>query len=120
MRIQRLSGRKTCDRVLRKGKAWKGQTMTVRWLPGHPKRPDVDPLKPGIFAGTYASAKLEKSAVKRNRMRRRCREALRLFLKEQEKLPTLQLLIAPRSSSLSCTFAEIQADVNAFFSSLHR
>lgn len=118
MQFQRLSGRKVNDAVLRKGRVWKGKTMTVRWLPGHPKRPDVDRTKDTVYVGTFASAKLDKSAVKRNRMRRRCREAIRLTLKETEKLPAVQLLVCPRSASLDASFEVIKNDISQFLSTL--
>ncbi|MBU2213490.1 ribonuclease P protein component [Patescibacteria group bacterium] len=116
MKLQRLSGRKICERVMKQGKMWKGKTMTIRWISGPPRHPNIDPAVRAVYAGTFASAKLHKSAVKRNRMRRRCREALRTEVKERDILPAIQLLLAPRSSSLSCDFADIQADVRSFLS----
>lgn len=118
MQLKRLSGRKVNDAVLRKGRVWKGKTMAVRWLPGHPKRPHIDRTKDAVYVGTLASAKLHKSAVKRNRMRRRCREAIRLALKDIEKLPTAQLLLCPRDASLDASFEMIQNDISQFLSSL--
>ncbi|MCF7844629.1 MAG: ribonuclease P protein component [Kiritimatiellales bacterium] len=118
MQLQRLSGRKICDRVMRQGKLWKGKTLVIRWLSGAPKHPNIDPSACALYVGTYASTKLDKSAVKRNRMRRRCREALRREVKEHSKLPTIQLLMTPRSPSLSCDFADIQEDVRSFLSSV--
>jgi ribonuclease P protein component len=94
--------------------------MTIRWLPGPPRHPNVDPMKPAIYVGTFASVKLHKSAVKRNRMRRRCREALRTALLDKKSFPTVQLLMSPRSSSLTCDFADIQSDVTAFLSSVSK
>lgn len=94
--------------------------MIIRMLPGAPRNPNIDPEKMALYVGTFASTKLHKSAVKRNRMRRRCREALRRVLQEYNKLPTVQLLIAPRSSSLDCDFADIEADVRRFLTSLSK
>lgn len=118
MQLSRLHGRKVNERVLRKGNVWKGKAMTIRWFPGHPKHPGAIPGTRAIYAGTVASAKLHKSAVKRNRMRRRCREALRTAVREREDLATVQLLILPRSSSLDCAFPEIQQDIRSFLSVL--
>ncbi|NOS68067.1 MAG: hypothetical protein HOO67_06960 [Candidatus Peribacteraceae bacterium] len=117
MKLLRLRGRKTCDRLIRQGNVWKGRHMVVRWLPGHPRHPGVNRASEGIYVGTLASTKLDKSAVKRNRMRRRCRESLRIALKTLDGLPTTQLLLAPRSTSLGAPFAEIQSDISAFLSS---
>jgi len=118
MKLSRLKGRKVNDYLRRKGTVWKGNTMTIRWLSGAPKNPNVDSAERALYIGTAASLKLDKSAVKRNRMKRRCREALRILVKEEEKLPTLQLLITPRSSSLDCVFADIESDIRNFLSSV--
>jgi ribonuclease P protein component len=91
----------------------------VRWLPGAPRTEDA--THPILFAGTLASTKLDKSAVRRNRMRRRSREALRTVLRD-EKMPltlSAQLLLLPRSSSLNTPFPELQADIRAFLRTLH-
>ena len=117
MRLLRLRGRKTCDRVLRLGRVWKGKTMLVRWLPGVPR--NEPKTRQGIYIGTLASTKLDKSAVKRNRMRRRCREGFRLALKAKTASSTsVQLLVSPRSSSLTGSFADIQIDVAKLLSQL--
>jgi ribonuclease P protein component len=118
MKLQRLRGRKVCDNVLRKGQVWKGRTMLIRWLPGHPRHPAADRSRSAVYLGTLASTKLDKSAVRRNRMRRRIREAWRTAVKSRDSLPVVQLLIAPRSSSLAAPFGDIQADVARFLSSL--
>jgi ribonuclease P protein component len=92
--------------------------MQARIIPGLPRHLPKD-AKTGIYIGTVTSAKLDKSAVKRNRMRRRCKEALRLALKEKTSSFQLlassssyQLLIFPRSSSLSAPFAELSSDAD--------
>jgi len=116
VQLSRLSGRKVNDYVLKKGKVWRGKTMMIRWLPGPPKNPNVDPAQRALYVGTAASKKLHKSAVKRNRMRRRCREALRTAVKEANGISTVQLLVSPRSSSLTCDFTDIKSDVCSFLS----
>jgi ribonuclease P protein component len=75
---------------------------------------------PALFVGTLVSTKLEKSAVKRNRMRRRCREAFRITIKEMSQLPmaNCQLLLAPRASSLNCDFEELREDTENFLKHL--
>ncbi len=118
MKLLRLSGRKVCERVKTKGILWRGTHMHARVLTGLPRSIPADsPI--GLYTGMLTSAKLDASAVKRNRMRRRCREALRLTLKSDEekavgKLPLvipIQLILLPRSSSLSVPFGELLADV---------
>jgi ribonuclease P protein component len=131
MKLLRLRGRKTNQRVLDKGTLWRGRTMNIRWMPGvppsmrqrlrerSPARANVRSDGPrGLYVGTFAPLKLSKRAVDRNRMRRRCREALRIVVQEERELPTVQLLLSPRSSSLSCDFRAILTDVRAFLASL--
>jgi len=114
MKLLRLKGRKTSEQLLRKGMAWKGKHLTIRWLPGIPR---IE-TKEGLYLGTFASGKLNDSAVTRNRMRRRCREALRLAVQTEEHLPSAQLLVSPRSSSLHVPFRDLQQEVRTFLSVL--
>ena len=116
MKPSRISGRKLNDYLRRKGKVWKGSTMTIKWLRGPPKHPNINPEKSAVYIGTAASVKLDKSAVRRNRMRRRCKEAFRRTLKDHKKLPTIQLLLSPRAASLDCDFKDILRDVDSFLS----
>lgn len=119
MKLSRLQGRKVNDLVLRKGRVWKGRMLAVHWLPGSPRRSGKIEA-PGLYVGTLASTKLHKSAVVRNRMRRRVREALRTIVREHPVLPSAQLLLRPRSASLSAPFEDIRADVRAFLTLLSR
>lgn len=121
MELQHLRGRKVNQRVLMKGRLWRGKTMTIRWMPGVPlslKQRPKERAPQGIYVGTFAPLTLDKRAVYRNRMRRRCREALRVTVRGERELPTVQLLLSPRSSSLSCDFGDILADVRIFLSIL--
>jgi ribonuclease P protein component len=117
MKLLRLQGRKTSEQVLRKGRVWKGKTLNVHWISGPPKR-EKESANRGLFVGTIASAKLHKSAVVRNRMRRRVREALRIIAKEMPEIDSAQLLLAPRSASLTAPFEDIQKDVRTFLTTL--
>lgn len=87
----------------------------MKWLPGVPRKNNLV-MKPGIYMGTFASAKLHSSAVKRNRMRRRCREAFRLALQNHDDFPSAQLLLTPKIASLESSFELIEADVQTFLS----
>lgn len=116
MKLSRLSGRKVNDFLRRKGNVWKGSTMTIRWLPSAPRNPNINPEAKAIYVGTAASIKLHKSAVQRNRMRRRCREALRVHVKDMDKVSTIQLLITPKIASLTCDYSDIQRDIASFLS----
>src|SRR3954470_18655403 len=119
MRLSRLRGRKNCEKLQRQGMLWKGKHFWVRWGHGAPLHPAINPETPAIYVGALASTKLDKSAVKRNRMRRRCREAFRIALKEKPVIQPIQLLIIPRSSSLSAQFSDVSKDVSAFLSLAH-
>lgn len=119
MKLHRLQGRKVNSVLQRKGKTWKGVAMVVRWMPGTPSsngRPRK--LAEGVYLGTFASASLDASAVRRNRMRRRCREALRLTIENLPERPSVQLLVTPRAASLDAPFETLTRDAEAFFSHL--
>ncbi|MDO8468279.1 MAG: ribonuclease P protein component [Candidatus Peribacter sp.] len=121
MKLLHLSGRKTCDHVLRKGTSWRGKAMNIRWMPGIPastRQRLGDRAPQGLYIGTFAPLSLSKRAVERNRMRRRCREALRITLQKETAFPAFQLLVSPRSSSLSCDFTDILTDVRSFLTLL--
>jgi len=118
MKLLRLHGRKTSEYLLRKGRVWKGKTFNAYWLPGPPRHPNVDALRTALYVGTFGSAKLHKSAVVRNRMRRRIREALRVTVRELDKIPTAQLLLNPRSASLTAPFEDIERDVRTLLTLL--
>lgn len=120
MHLSRLGGRKNCDRIRAKGFLWKGKHFVVRYLPGSPRGEEyVGP--PRLCIGLLASSKLDPSAVKRNRMRRRCREAFRTVLLPLSPISrSFQLLVSPRSSSLTCDFGALQEDARRFLSSLDR
>ncbi len=95
--------------------------MLVRWIPGAPAHPAANAGEDAVYVGTLASRALSKKAVERNRMRRRCREALRLVLKEQDPgrpVASIQLLLCPRSSSLHAPFAHMKEDIELFLSTL--
>lgn len=114
MKLERLRGRKIVERLQRQSTLWKGTNFFVRYAYGHPRHPAAKTNQNAIYVGTLASTKLHKHAVVRNRMRRRCREALRITIKDLHDLPTAQLLILPRSASLSAPFASLTRDWNAF------
>jgi ribonuclease P protein component len=109
---------------------WKGKHMKITYVRGlgtkdkglgeNDKSQVHSPTSIVLSIGTLASTSLDKSAVKRNRMRRRCREALRTSLSTFNfQLSTdIQLLLSPRSSSLECPFGELLSDARAFLSFL--
>jgi ribonuclease P protein component len=118
MKLSSLSGRKTADLLMRKGISWKGKHFIVRWMAGSPRNRRAQAPVPAVYFGTFASTKLSKKAVERNKMRRRCREAFRLCLKDRPEFGPVQLLVSPRIASLESPFPEMLAEAQAFLSSL--
>lgn len=114
MKLSRLRGRKNNEYVLKNGMQWKGKTMVIRYVKAHPKNLAAVPTHPAFYLGTYASVRLNASSVARNRMRRRCREAVRLAVQRAETLPVAQVLMTPKSASATCAFSAIQEDVAMF------
>lgn len=115
MEMKRLSGRKINRYVLKKGQVWRGATCQIHYVLGVPINCQVLD-KQIIFMGTYAPTSLHKHSVVRNRMRRRLKEACRLQLQVHDNLPSIQLLIRPKSSSLVVPFSYITQDIYTFFS----
>lgn len=115
MQLVRLNGRSANNRVLRKGQLWRGTYCTIRYLPGVPFNQSAELPEDTVFIGSYAPVALHKHAVKRNRMRRRCKEALLYTLKLHKKMPTVQLLLAPKLSSLEADYDLIKTDMNRFY-----
>lgn len=60
--------------------------------------------------GVIISAKLEKSAVKRNRLKRQIYEILRALSKENSK-NNLDIVLIPKKRILTSTFEEIEKDL---------
>jgi RNase P protein component len=71
MKLFRLRGRKTCERVMKRGEVWRGKHMKITYLAATPTSEKWKMENGKLFVGTIASTKTEKSAVKRNRMRTR-------------------------------------------------
>ena len=117
MKLSRLHGRKNCERVKTKGLLWKGKHFSVRYFGGVPKN-HTGIVVSEILLGIVTSSKLNPSAVERNRMRRRCREALRLTLTQYNDVPVAQLILLPRSSSLRCDFTELLSEAKLLLSFL--
>lgn len=100
--LARLRGRKQNERVLKKGQVWVGKHMRVHYL--------FSPLTEQMCIGVRTPKQLSAKAVERNRMRRRCREAIRVSLAQPEKIPAVLLVVTPKSSSLRAPFTELQLD----------
>lgn len=115
MQLVRLNGRSANNRVLRKGQLWRGTYCSIRYVFGVPFNQLSDQPEGTVFLGSFASVSLHKHAVKRNRMRRRCKEALIETLKAHQKMPTVQLLLSPKFSSLESDYDLIKTDMHRFY-----
>lgn len=113
MKPSTLKGRKVNQRVLRQGKRWRGQTMIIHYTFGAPATAQ-ESKESTVYVGSFASLRLHKHAVKRNRMRRRCKEAVRLALAPVQKIATVQLLISPKPSSLDSDYSLLFKDAQSF------
>ncbi|AFZ68050.1 ribonuclease P protein component [Deinococcus peraridilitoris] len=95
-------------RQVRKGKTVRTPYFTVRAVHYRPKH--REPYRPMTIVGIVVSKKTLKSAVDRNRVRRRVREALRLL-----ELPPCRAMVLPNPAVLSVDFAELQAQLKRAF-----
>lgn len=60
---------------------------------------------------TIVSRKIDKSAVKRNTLRRQIYEAIRLHIKENNQEQSLDIILIPKKSILKASLNRIQADI---------
>ncbi|MBI5412523.1 ribonuclease P protein component [Candidatus Peregrinibacteria bacterium] len=98
----RLRDKKTIQALLSTGKWIKDRHFTLKF-----RLPSPSPASDGRpQAVIVISAKTEKRATERNRLRRQITEALRHFLDEY-RVP-YQLAVIPRSSALKLSYGEIR------------
>lgn len=95
--------RETIPYILRKGETYKTRFFIVKYIKS---REEIS-----RFA-TIVSTKLEKSAVERNKLRRRIYESIRLVLKEtQEKENKFEIILIPKKSILEAQYPDIEEDI---------
>ena len=120
MQLKRLRGRKEVERVLRRGRRLKGKHVLIVVLPSSASSDSSASSVSSVYVAVSVSKKLAKRAVDRNRMRRRCSEALRVLLKGCMQLPRslsgAQLLLLPRPTSLNCDFEELKTELRSLLS----
>ena len=81
-----------------------------------PKKEDPDSFKKQLKLAIAAGLKVHKSAVKRNRVRRQIREALRLLLKDGKIKNGYYILVVAKKDTLDKDYAEISDEIKVLLS----
>ena len=81
-----------------------------------PKKEDPDTFAKQLKIAFSTGLKLSKSAVKRNRVRRLMREAVRLLMKEKKIKNGFYLMFVAKPASLGKNFAEVSEEIGLLIS----
>ncbi len=81
-----------------------------------PKKEDVESFQKQLKLAIAAGLKVHKSAVKRNRVRRQIREAIRLLLKDGAIKTGYYILVVAKKDVLDKDYAEISQELNLLLS----
>lgn len=81
-----------------------------------PKKEDVDKFQKQLKLAIAAGLKVHKSAVKRNRVRRQIREAIRLLIKDGRIKNGYYILVVAKKDSLDKDYAEISQEIKVLLS----
>ena len=76
-----------------------------------PKKEDVDKFQKQLKLAIAAGLKVHKSAVKRNRVRRQIREAIRLLIKDGRIKNGYYILVVAKKDTLDKDYAEISQEI---------
>lgn len=76
-----------------------------------PKKEDPDKFKAQLRLAVTVGLKASKSAVKRNRLKRKIREVLRLLIKDQKLKAGHYLMFVAKKDALDKNYAEISKEV---------
>ena len=103
----RLRSSKRIGEIFKQGKYSHGKLLLIKYLPNN---------KNSARIAISVSTKLFKKAVKRNRIKRIIREAMKPHL---ENLPKVDILIIAKGSiNISVSLSEIEADLDNLLSKL--
>lgn len=106
----RFRGSGEINAVRREGKSYDGRYFVARYCGGAAGN--------SLFA-VVVSAKISKKATRRNKIKRRIYEVVRMYLSEDSGMVEgWRCVFFVRSMAARATFAEIRADLNQFFHSL--
>lgn len=81
-----------------------------------PKKEDPESFKKQLKLAIAAGLKVHKSAVKRNRVRRQIREAIRLLIKDGAIKTGYYILVVAKKDVLDKDYAEISQELNLLLS----
>ena len=81
-----------------------------------PKKEDVDKFQKQLKLAIAAGLKVHKSAVKRNRVRRQIREAIRLLIKDGRIKNGYYILVVAKKDTLDKDYAEISQEIKVLLS----
>lgn len=106
----RFRGSGEINSIRREGKSYEGQYFVARYCGGA--------AGDSLFA-VVVSGKISKKATRRNKIKRRIYECVRMRLREDSGMVQgWRCVFFVRSVVARATFAEIQADLKRFFDSL--
>lgn len=113
----RLAKVRDFNLLIKHGRWVNGQFLDLRVLElakiqdYFPKKEDVDNFKKQLRLAIAVGLKIEKSAVKRNRVKRQIREALRLLIKGGQVKSGYYILIVAKKDVLKEEYADISQEI---------
>ncbi len=108
--------------ILKHGRWVNGQFLDIKVLElaknqnFFPKKEDPESFKNQLKLAISTGLKVDKSAVKRNRVRRQIREAVRLLIKEGAIKNGYYILVVAKKDILNKNYAEIGQEVKLLLS----
>ena len=105
-RKNRLKNKKEFEKVFKNGEFFGGQYCTIRML--------ENKFSVSRF-GFVAGKKLIKSIVRRNKVKRRMREIVRLFLRENKIKPGFDVITIAKERVLDVSYQELKKDLEGIF-----
>jgi len=108
--------------LIKKGRWQNGNFFDLKYLElakireFFPKKEDPDTFEKQLKLAFSVGVKLSKSAVKRNRVRRLMREAVRLLMKEKKLRDGYYLMFVAKPGSMEKNFAEVSKEISLLIS----
>lgn len=112
----RLKHMKDFDILFKEGKFVSGKFITVKiWKIDPDKYPKRKYEKDSLKIGFVVGLKVNKGAVKRNRLKRQMREVIRLLLKDNEIKKGYMIAIVAKPVMMDQDYSEIEKDIVSVF-----